>query len=32
MGLILLVVAIGLAVKLITAKNVGGGSKSMFDT
>ena len=31
-GLILLVIAIGLAVKLITSKNVGGGSRSMFDT
>jgi len=31
-GLILLLVAIGLAVKLITAKNVGGGARSMFDT
>ncbi len=30
-GLLLLLVAIGLAVKLITSKNVGGGPKSMFD-
>ena len=32
MGIILLVIAIGLALKLITSKNVGGGSRSMFDT
>lgn len=32
MAAILLVVAIGLAIKLVKSKNVGGGSRSMFDT